>query len=127
MQSTRINLRTKTAVEEADEESLVPRKTRYLINVPVVFHWSCEGQVNGGTGFTRDISAGGVYVFSSTVPPVGSPVAMEVRLPPLAASGPGLRLQAEGHVVRVEGTQGQEGFAVAAHFELGDRLNTAYQ
>lgn len=74
--------------------------------------------MNEGTGFTRDISTGGVFVTSSTAPPLGTPIAVELHLPSLAPSGPGLRLRAEGQVVRVEGMQEQPGFAVAAHFGL---------
>ncbi len=119
---------TKTVVNQAVGVSVVPRRaTRYLMHLPVIFQWGYQGRVNGGTGFTRDISTGGVFVHSSMAPPVGTPIALEVHLPPMAPSGPGLRLQAEGYVVRVEGIEEHAGFAVAAHFGLHDALNTGDQ
>jgi len=92
------------------------------MHVPVIFHWGDEGRINGGTGFTRDISTGGVFVLSPIAPPVGTPVVLEVHLPPLGASGPGLHVQSAGRVVRIDKSQAGAGFAATAHFGLHNGL-----
>ncbi len=100
------------------------KSTRYSMRVPVNFQCSHQQQImQAGTGFTRDISNEGVFVFSPAAPPVGIAIALEVHLPALAASGPTLRLQGEGHVVRVEGTAKDAGFAAVANFGLHNAQN----
>lgn len=65
--------------------------------------WTDErGLRQSAKGVTRDISAGGVFVEADTPPPVGLPVRLEIVLPPLRVGTPGIRLLAEGRVLRVE-------------------------
>ena len=71
--------------------------------MPTTFMWSDErGLRQSAKGVTRNISAGGVFVEADTLPPVGLPVRLEIMLPPLRVGVPGIRLLAEGRVLRVE-------------------------
>lgn len=63
------------------------------------------------SGDTRDISAGGVFVLTSELLPVGSIAQMEIRLAP-----GGIKLRTQGRVVRTE----PGGFAAMA--ETGFRM-----
>jgi len=93
------------------------RKTRrYRLNAPVVFMWALrDGEPQSGLGFTRDISAFGVYVTTATMPPVGARIQVEITLPKLAETGPGMHLQGEGVVLRCEyGDPAKQGFAASA-------------
>lgn len=95
------------------------RATRYQMRVPVIFKWDDQqGLRQQGGGFTRDISTGGIFVSCPTSPPAGTAVALEVLLPPLEAEAQGLRLQADGQVVRLEESGKRGGFAAAADFGL---------
>lgn len=64
----------------------------------------------------RDFSAGGIFILADRVPPPGSFIRFEVLLPLRQAGIPAVRVEAEGHVLRVEhsqGTQNSAGFAAA--------------
>jgi hypothetical protein len=80
--------------------------------------WNDElGIQQHGTGFTRDISPGGAFIFGSAIPPEKAEFSMELMLPPLdKSSAAGLRLLAAGHVVRVELENRDKGFAVTSRF-----------
>ncbi len=92
---------------------------RYPLRAPVIFRWKDpQGTTQQEGGFTRDMSSDGVFVLCSKYPPAGIAVALEVFLPPIEATAQGLRLQAEGTVVRI-GVAGEgSGFAAAADFGL---------
>jgi PilZ domain len=92
---------------------------RFHIRLPVIFRWNDEQggrQQNGG--FTRDISRGGLFVYSLIPPPSGVSVELEVMLPPLEESGHGVRLRSEGRVLRIERTGERAGFAATGDFDL---------
>jgi hypothetical protein len=92
---------------------------RFPIRVPVIFRWNDEQsgrQQNGG--FTRDISTGGLFVYSPIPPSSGVTVELEVMLPPLEESGHGVRLRSEGRVLRIERKGGHTGFAATGDFDL---------
>ena len=94
---------------------------RFHIRLPVIFRWNDEqggSQQNGG--FTRDISARGLFVYSPIPPPSGVTVKLEVMLPPLEESGHGVRLQSEGRVLRIERKGEHTGFAATGDFDLRD-------
>src|SRR5579864_430999 len=85
---------------------------RFHIRLPVIFRWSDEQssrQQNGG--FTRDISTGGLFIYSLIPPPLGVTVELEVVLPALEESGHGVRLRSEGRVLRIERKGDPTGFA----------------
>jgi hypothetical protein len=100
---------------------------RYRLGAPVVFWWDePEGTRKEASGVTRDISTIGIYVVSSACPPLGTLVQMHVSLPSLHGDLPGWRLEAQGHVVRVETSENEEvvrGFAVN-NGELTAKLKT---
>jgi hypothetical protein len=77
-----------------------------------MFWWEePDGNRREGSGVTRDISTIGIYVVSSSCPPPGVRVQLQVSLPSLHGTLPGWRLDAEGQVVRVEAED--DGFAVS--------------
>lgn len=96
---------------------------RFGLRATVICRWKDdEGGAHEIDGLARDISRGGVYVFSSVPPPAGIRLGVEVLLPPLR---PGLRqvqLQCEGEVVRVERDAHTSGFAVMCDFGKSDQL-----
>lgn len=69
------------------------------------------------SGFTRDISSEGLFVVSSSLPPVGTAITLEVSLPAIEFDTPGLDLRFEGVVVRSEESTEGGGLAVAGHFK----------
>ena len=88
---------------------------RYPIKAPVVFTW--QGPVGWlkGDGITRDISGKGAYIRTSTCPPNGVTVEIEIFLPPITVSAKSLTVATSGQVVRVEQPAASEtrgGFAV---------------
>ena len=92
---------------------------RFHIRLPVIFQWNDEQrgrQQNGG--FTRDISTGGLFVYSPIPPPSGATVELEVMLPPLEESGHGVRLRSEGRVLRIERKGEHTGFATTGDFDI---------
>lgn len=92
---------------------------RFHLRLPVIFGWNDEQagrQQNGG--FTRDISTGGLFVYSLIPPPSGVTVELEVMLPPLEESGHGVRLRAKGRVLRIERKGERTGFAATGDFNL---------
>ena len=96
------------------------RADRFRMRVAVVFHWIDEhGTTQHGSGFTRDISTAGLFVYSATPPPANGAIELDVLLP-LHEGGQGTRLQAPGRVVRVEGQGDRGGFAAISDFGLHD-------
>ena len=81
-----------------------------------------DGEPQSGQGVTRDINAFAVYVLTNALPPAGALVQMEIVLPKLADTGPGMHLTGEGVVLRVDcrGTKANRttecGFAASVHF-----------
>jgi hypothetical protein len=95
------------------------KAVRFQIRLPVIFRWSDEQggrQQNGG--FTRDISTGGLFIYSLIPPPLGVTVEFEVVLPALEESGHGVRLRSEGRVLRIERRGEHTGFAATGDFDL---------
>jgi hypothetical protein len=77
---------------------------RYRLQLPVIFHWTDDGEFTEG-GFTYDIALNGVLICSTKCPPVGSDVRIEVLVPSPANSSEQLRILCVGKVTRsvVEG------------------------
>ena len=94
---------------------------RYRLSADAVFAW--EGAQHDrlqGEGITRDISLAGAFIFTSTCPPVGSTVQLDVFLPPiLGAAGKRVRIRTSATVLRIENSAGSKGFAaVSEDFKL---------
>ena len=74
---------------------------RYNLDLPLTFTWIDEqGDECCGTGFTRDISSGGMYVFSDSHPDEATPVRCSVLLPRLDGAESMGGIEAVGRVVR---------------------------
>jgi hypothetical protein len=92
--------------------------TRYPLRLTLTFSWKDDvGVVHGGEGQSRDLNGRGIYVYSDLIPPVGSPVDMNVLLPQLAPLSRPAELHAEGRVVRIEpgASSKATGFAAMNH------------
>ena len=96
-----------------------PQHTRKAIRFPLealtVFWWLDSGVVKRSEGRTRDISEKGAFVLASTCPPQGIQIGFKVFLPELSGVECRTRVEADGHVLRVERAQGHEeceGFAI---------------
>lgn len=91
---------------------------RYRLSAPALFMWAPQdGKSRSGHGVTRDINTLGIFVVTDSLPPVGARVQIEVVLPKLADSSPGMHLQGEGVVLRCEqGDSTKRGFAASAQF-----------
>jgi hypothetical protein len=108
----------------AQEASVERREVaRFLMQCPAIFEWRDEhGQSHSGAGFTRDISASGVFILSAHQPPTGSWSQIEVLLPAQQQAEQGLKLSSNALVTRVEGTGEAKGFAAASEFAIvGER------
>ena len=74
-----------------------------------------------GIGLTRDITVRGVFVFTTTLPPLESDITIKAFIPPRRRDVPLLGMRLRGRVVRVEAAgegKPRAGFAVA-----GERFN----
>ena len=93
------------------------RELRYRLEVPALFTWqSANHKCFQGEGSTRDISALGAFIVTSTCPPPETPVQVEVVLPSLTGRKSGIRIRGEARVIRIEhptGGRRENGFAVA--------------
>jgi hypothetical protein len=100
------------------------RKTnRYRLSASVRFGWaSHDGLPQYGEGSTRDINISGVYVLSDALPPLGSLIQLDILLPNLKGTAPGMRLYGEGRVFRCEPRGAKDtgatenGFAASVQF-----------
>jgi hypothetical protein len=102
------------------------RSARYDLHVPILFAWE-EGRVKRANGVSRDLGVAGAYISceeKAACPNVGATVAIEILLPMFEAREKGLRLKAEGTVMRVSGAREPVGFAVRSNF-LADADTTA--
>lgn len=76
---------------------------RYPMEAPANFSWVDPlGHPHGGEGSIRDISVGGVFLFTPTPPPPGSLVRMRIAFPMLPDAVSGMRMETEARVLRVE-------------------------
>jgi hypothetical protein len=93
------------------------KHNRYRLNAPVSFFWRDERAVqHEGTGLTRDIGLGGVFISTEACPPLEVSVHIEFPLPKLHSGATPLLMQGDGQVIRVEpaGPGRTEGGFVAA-------------
>ena len=79
---------------------------RIPLGTSAKFSWGKPvGDKKRGKGVTRDISAGGMYLYTETPPPVGSPVKLDLLLPRVRGVLRNLRMKVMGRVVRVQPPQ----------------------
>jgi hypothetical protein len=86
-----------------------------------VFWWTDTGIEKWSEGRTHDISEVGAFVLADTCPPSGIQIGFKVFLPVLPGFEPKARVEAVGHVLRVEqagGPEGRDGFAISTRHIL---------
>ena len=95
---------------------------RHQLSVPILFAWiRADGARREGCGFTRDMSPTGTYVCcDGECPAVTTVIKIELLLPALDANTFGLKLRADGYVVRVGGPQENHGFAIRTALSVCD-------
>ncbi len=94
------------------------KSNRYELRLPVEFTWmDSTGVEHKANGSTLNISAFGAYVWCyGLCPPVGTPVILDVKLPPRQERS--LQAKGGGLVIRVEEILGSQAFAVMTDFHL---------
>jgi hypothetical protein len=89
---------------------------RYRLSAPVVFSWTDTDDLKQhAEGITRDISGGGLFIWSEACPPVGINLRCEVFLPKVNPYAQGLQVVSAGKITRLErpsNVHHREGFAV---------------
>jgi PilZ domain len=93
------------------------RHERHDLSAPIKFDWElADGTRRQGTGITRDLSAGGLFVMTDNPPPEGATVQFEVDLE-TGRLGSGVNIRAKGQVSRVDATDPPgwlAGFAISS-------------
>jgi PilZ domain-containing protein len=78
------------------------KHARQNLSAPVRFDWELsDGGHHQGTGVTRDVSAGGLFVVTEDPPAVGTSVYLKVDLK-TSRLNPTATIQAKGQVSRIE-------------------------
>jgi hypothetical protein len=86
---------------------------RYRLHAPVAFCWvDTKGLTWHGKGHTHDVSTRGICVLCSVSPPLGASVAMNIDIPLPRGATRSLRVEVEGHVVRLESSGMRSSFCV---------------
>jgi hypothetical protein len=105
------------------------KASRYRLLLQVLFSLE-DTPSKRERGFTRDISARGVYVLceKSSSPAQGDIVTIELILPSLVdQEAQGMKLKSKGRVLRTGDPSEESGFAVLADFDMelnaGDKNN----
>ena len=92
-------------------------RLRYRLSADAVFSW--EGPQHKqllAEGRTRDISVAGAFIFTRTCPPVGATLDLEIFLSrPADKRGRTVQIKTQAQVIRVEHSDGAEGFAAVSH------------
>jgi len=93
------------------------RYRRFRLSAPVVFRWrDRDGNVQQGTGYSRDISARGIYICTPSKSPADNAILRyEVLLPTASDDDRALLFRAAGTVRRSDQVAGRAkmgGFAV---------------
>lgn len=100
---------------EASSRTSSQRRTavRYSLQAPVEFCWiDGKGTTSHGKGRTQDVSTKGIRIVCSASPPVGACVAMNVDIPLPGGNIQTLRIEIEGHVVRIQSSGAWCGFCI---------------
>jgi hypothetical protein len=92
----------------------------------VAFQWrDARGIRRQGAGFMRDVSVGGLFVLTPSLPPIGTTVQLEICLESPPTDSP-ITIHAKGQVCRVEPSDqygAQRGFAASTkRLRLQNRL-----
>ena len=94
---------------------------RYLLRLPAIFRWH-EGTERTGAGFTFDVAVDGAIIQSSTRPPIGCEIYIEVLIPSPVVRRDYLHLKCSGKVSGWTESDGCSLFSITGLFEY-DSLN----
>lgn len=80
------------------------RYRRFKLAAPVAFKWwESDGLAREGVGYSRDISAGGIFIRAAhCTPSIRSVLRYEVLLPSPSTTGAFVRIKAAGRVLRTK-------------------------
>jgi len=92
------------------------RRFRFL--VPVLFRWADSAE-HYDVGNSGNVGMGGMFIFTSKYPPLGTQVELEFVIPAFDLVPRQVRFRCIGQVTRVETCYGAAGFAVAGRIEGG--------
>jgi len=95
------------------------RQNRTPVNLPVKVRQ--DGQGSEQTGFTRDLSSTGIFLYSESPMKAGAKLELVIMLPAGLGLGPGGWALCQASVVRVEESNGR-GMGIAATFDRVELL-----
>jgi hypothetical protein len=90
---------------------------RYKLQLPVIFRWTEGSEVRTGAGFTCDVGVDGALIQSSSCPPTGSAIHVEVLIPSPDEGREQLRVQCSGTVTPASRNSGGHSFSVKGLFD----------
>jgi hypothetical protein len=93
-----------------------PRHKEYKLRLPVIFRWN-DGTEHTEGGFTSQIALDRALIFSSSRPPVGTDVCIEVLFPCPAGEGREIRVACRGRVVQSAEAFRDDAFVVQGQFD----------
>jgi hypothetical protein len=94
-------------------------RSRFQLVFPVVFHWQ-DGVAHTGLGYCRNIGLGGALIVTSSCPPMGAEVQIDVVVPAFDPAPGEILFRHTGCTVRIQACEDLLGFAVAGEFEKDD-------
>jgi hypothetical protein len=89
---------------------------RFRLSLPVLFRWA-DGTEHYDVGNSGNVGLGGMFIFASKCPPVGTPIEIDFAIPTFHRMPHQLRFCSKGQVVRLETCYEVAGFAVAGRIE----------
>jgi hypothetical protein len=89
---------------------------RFRLSVPVLFRWNDRAE-HYDVGSSGNVGLGGMFIFASKCPPVGTPVEIDFTIPAFDRIPRQLRFCCKGQVVRVETCFEVAGFAMSGRIE----------
>jgi len=94
------------------------KSVRHSVTGAVHFQWrGRDGHSYDGTGVTRDIGKGGLFIESDSIPPIASMLKIVVTLPAKSQADPTLQFSGIGFVCRLKPEPcPMSGFGVSAVF-----------
>lgn len=106
----------RTELNQPPVSTELRNRVRYRLSADALFTWQgAQNRRLHGKGFTRDISLTGVFVYTSTCPPVGATVRLEVFLSAaFGAAGKKVGIRTEATVIRIDHSATSEGFAAVS-------------
>ena len=89
---------------------------RFRFLVPVLFRWA-DSVEHYDVGHSGNVGLGGIFIFTSKCPPVGTQVEIEFTIPAFDRIPSQASFRCNGQVTRVETCYEVAGFAVAGRIE----------